>query len=303
MKKISFIISVRDRDRDRIERCVNSLKSPVTKEIILVDYGSKKEIREIKGVKIIRVNTDNIWNKSHALNIGIKKATGEYIATMDCDIILPKKFLQKIEAYLKEDSFIVSMNVRRIELQGWKGQMSERCIKQFSTPWSASATRKEIYQNHSANGGIQIFSRKWITKVRGYDENLVYWGGMDNDLYERGLMDGLIMINANEPIYHQEHEKKKEQILQGEEEQARANEIRMQKIKYLEEKLQAKRIVGPKTWGEVSFPQQDYFLNREREIRVGREELIKQIQNAVKKKKKKVMIDGVDREVFYPHEK
>jgi glycosyltransferase involved in cell wall biosynthesis len=301
MNKISFVISVRNRDRPRILRCVKSLKSPRTKEIIIVDYGSKVPIRKINGTKIIRVETDNIWNKSHALNIGIKAAEGEFIATVDCDIILSKNFLGKIGEFLQDRAFIVSMDVRRINLLKLKGNIQERYLNIFAIPWIDS-NRINIYQNHSANGGIQLFSKKWINKVRGYDENLVYWGGMDNDLYERAVSDHQVMINLNEPIYHQEHELKKEQNLEDEEEKARANDIRLEKTKYLEEKLKKKQIIGHMIWGEEDNPQQDYFLNKSREIQEDKEEFIKQIEEAIQHKDHKVSLGNGEAHIFYPNE-
>jgi len=299
MKKVSFVIGVRDREQERIKRCVNSLKSPITKEIIIVDYGSKKPVKQIKGTDIIRVNTDNIWNKSHALNIGIKAAKGKYIATIDCDIILTKNFFKEINKLLKKDTFIISLDVRRIDLIGLRGNIPERYIKYFSKPW-AEINRKIIYQNHNANGGIQLFSKEWIEKVRGYDENLIYWGGIDNDLYERALMDKLIIINLNKTIYHQEHEKKKELILDDPNERIKASEIRMNKIEYLENKMKNNEIVGNKIWGIIDDPQQSYFLGGMEEIRKGKENLIKEIKKAIKNKKDTTTVDGQELKIFYP---
>jgi len=251
--KIDFVISVRDRDNKRIQICVNSLLSNITNKIYVVDYGSKKPIKGLKNCKVIRVDTKNRWNKCHALNIGIKKCKSSYIGTVDCDMVIGNCFMKKVKEHLKGDVFLFTRSVARIapDLLDW-GLDREKLIR-LSSPWSET----KLPSLHAAVGGIQIFPKWWIFRIRGYDENLTYWGGMDNDIYERAFRTELIMIDINEIIFHQEHKNVKEQNLTSKKEQETALSERQKRRIYLMYKWTKNINVGPKTWGAPTKPQQN----------------------------------------------
>jgi len=237
--KIDFIIPVRDRDIKRIKNCISSLKDKIIDRIILVDYGSKIPI-DIKGVEIIRIDREKfpIWNKSHALNIGIRKSSSDWIGVIDCDIILSPDFFKKIKEHLKENSFIYSNRVKRIE----KFTNYKESIKE-SFDWHEN----KDYQ--SAVGGIQIFPREWIIKNRGYDETLNYWGGMDTYLFKLAEISNLKISNINSILLHQEHENKKEEQLEDEKERIVAKKLRLERTRYLKELFKDFKINNSENWG------------------------------------------------------
>lgn len=257
MSTIDFVIPVRDRDNERIQRCVNGLKSDITRKIIVVDYGSKKPVN-VKDCEVVRVNTKNVWNKSHALNIGIKalsKSKSHYIGTVDCDMYIGKEFLEKCKKILldKCDAFVYTRAVRRIEgdLIDW-GLDKDKLIR-LSKPWE----NVRLPDRHFAVGGVQIFPHWWIFNIRGADENLIYWGGIDNDIYERAFRTELIMVDINEIIFHQEHAKLKEENLDSEQEAKVAYQERQKRRAYLLWKWNENINVGPKIWGVKNRPQQN----------------------------------------------
>jgi len=261
-KLISFIIPVKDRDSERIENCVDSLQSEYTEEVIIVDYGSKIPVEKIKGARIIRYDKNPIFNKPHAINIGIKQAKAEYVSSVDCDMIIPPEFLGAAVSHLYGNSFIYSINVKRIK----PDDVSDDFKKMLDKSWNWNENSKGRYSIiHNANGGIQIYPKKWIYDIGGTDEALVYWGGMDNDVFERAILSGLAAINLNIPILHQEHEFKKEENLPiGE--RGRAMRLRIERMRYLEEMLES----GDYTrnnghWGEDT-PNQKRFLQIEAEL-------------------------------------
>ena len=247
MGKIDFVISVRDRDNKRIQRCIDSLNHQVVNKIYVIDYGSKKEVK-VTGAELIRIDKRMVWNKSHALNIGIKKSDSlNYIATIDCDIILSKDFLDNVQSIVlrNDKSFILTRYVRRIGKFFLSDDSTEfEDLLNDSRPWITGVGRLD----HQANGGIQIFPSWWIRRVNGYDENLIYWGGMDNDIYERAVRSGLQIVDINSPILHQEHDKNKEENLDKIERQ-NALAMRMGRRSYLELKDREGMIAGPDRWG------------------------------------------------------
>ena len=254
-KLISFIIPVRDRDKSRITKCVKSLKSDITNEIIIIDYGSKIPLSNIPGARIIRYNKNKIWNKAHAINLGIREANGEYIGTVDCDMIIQPNFIEATKLYLNKKSFIYSINVRRI--QPSKVSSDFKSMLKNSDTWLKEDERKSLV--HNANGGVQIYPRDWIYNIGGVDEALIYWGAVDNDTFERAIVSGMSMINLNKVIFHQEHKNKKEQNL-PENERHLALRIRIEKIKYLDEMFKSKKYVrNNNRWGH-KVPNQKKFL-------------------------------------------
>lgn len=298
---ISFIIPVRDRDCERIQRCVDSLQSEFTHEVLIVDYGSKIPIKDIKGATIIRYDGNEIWNKPHAINIGIKRASSHYVASVDCDMIIPKDFIAASVSHLYDDSFIYSINVRRIEMEHVSDDFVAMLDK--STAWNPKAKgRYSII--HNANGGIQIYPKKWISDIGGADECLVYWGGMDNDIFERAILSGLSVTNLNKPILHQEHENKKEQNL-PQKERARAMRLRMERMRYLEDMLESKSIVRNNgVWGEEVANQSRFLeiekelIKKEKEMEAKKGDYQEAFIAAVKAGKKSFMFDGEEWDVF-----
>ena len=249
--KIDFVIPVRNRDNERIKRCVDGLQTKFTNKIHVIDYGSEIPVK-LDNCEVVRINTKNIWNKAHALNIGVKRCKSEYIGFVDCDMFIGKNFLTKAKPYLSKSVFVMTRKVRRIlpEVLDW-GLPSSK-LKKISNNWFAKIP--EHY--HEAVGGIQIFHREWIHMIRGCDETLTFWGGIDNDIYERAIRTGLTIIDLNHTIYHQEHKLQKEQNLPFEQQQ-QALELRKKRRAYLTMKATENINVGPEKWGLLNKHQQN----------------------------------------------
>ena len=102
--RISVIIPVRNRGGVRLENCLRSLAwqemAEGSAEIILSDFGSEptwaEELERLAadhGARIVRTDTDEIWNRSRALNVGIRSARGHYVLCTDADMIFAPDFL------------------------------------------------------------------------------------------------------------------------------------------------------------------------------------------------------------------
>lgn len=259
MNEIDFVIAVRDRDNERIQRCINSIMNPEIQElpigdIIVVDYGSKEPVK-VDSAKVIYYDNNKIWNKSHALNLGIKQCKSEYVCTVDCDIVFTSEFKRRLINALSKYSFIINTNVLRINVKDLTEDFNKNIQK--SRPWHPN-NKSNVYSR--ANGGIQCFPRKWIEYVGGYDEELgVYFGSMDNRLYEQAVMSGLTITNINFPMFHQEHKNQKEDNL-PEDERELAEIIRVFKANSLGELMNKGIVVKNEKWGEEEV-NQDKFIN------------------------------------------
>lgn len=104
MPKVSSIILVFNSSKF-IKSCLDSIFSQAYQdiEVIIVDNGSKDNILSwIKGnfpqCRLIE-NKENL-GAAKARNQGIEAAKGQYILTLDCDVILEKDFLKKIMTFV-----------------------------------------------------------------------------------------------------------------------------------------------------------------------------------------------------------
>jgi len=107
---ISVIIPVKNME-STIEKCLNSVQKNNPAEIIVVDGNSVD-----RTVGIARRYTDKIYSDggrgfNHAQQLGAERASQEYIAFVDADIVLPARTLATLLAELRE-SGRVSMQAK-----------------------------------------------------------------------------------------------------------------------------------------------------------------------------------------------
>ncbi|MFA5628903.1 MAG: glycosyltransferase family 2 protein [Dehalococcoidales bacterium] len=101
---ISVIIPVKNGEKF-IEQCLESVKINNAAEIIVVDGLSKDKTLEIAVKYTSLIYSDNGLGAGFAHQIGAEKATQEYIAYVDSDIILPPNVLSNLINELKEGGF------------------------------------------------------------------------------------------------------------------------------------------------------------------------------------------------------
>lgn len=229
---IDVIIPIKDRDHERLMLCIEHLREfLLINKIIVVDYNSKEPVWAPEELRVEIIRTNHLtWNKAHAINLGVKKSSADYIMTVDCDIIVTEELFPLIGRSLALNNFIVNTNVRRIELN----QVGEfKDMLQKSKPWFENG-RNQLF--NLANGGIQIYSRKFYDLVGGIHEGLgFYSGAMDNFMFYLARINGLNTVDLSMPIFHIEHEKKKELNFDlTKEEQDMALAFRQYKAMYLE---------------------------------------------------------------------
>ena len=180
---VSFIYANRDRDVVRIKASLDSLLPQADEdfEIVFVDYGSKpglvKAYRELfrsyKFVRFFPLDVSHLlWNKSKALNYGIKKAVLSYIFIADVDLIFPPEriiFLRKIAA--REHFFLFPL--------GYLDQKESRKLEEKYNFSDLKATRFG-----SVNGMI-LAAKEAFLEVSGLDEFFHFYGAEDEDLFAR----------------------------------------------------------------------------------------------------------------------
>jgi glycosyltransferase involved in cell wall biosynthesis len=216
---IAVVIPVRDRAGPRLRNALSSLNWQAVgrpTQIVVVSHGSQPEVnRELQELcdteraTLIMVG-DRLqpWNKPFALNTGIRATLPEvpFVMTMDADMILAANFLTVVlERLQREPPALVLCRISDLP-------------QHVSLPSDRATLRERFERFHAmtrlrpctGTGGIQAARRSFYFDIRGYDEDLLWWGAMDGDLVNRARLAGLQIewIENWTAMLHQWHPRK-----------------------------------------------------------------------------------------------
>ncbi len=217
-EQLAVVIPIRDRAGRRIQNCLTSLRwqpEGAVGEIILVSHGSRPEIdSELAelcarfGASLLRIgSTADPWNKPYALNVGIQSAaSARFVMTMDADMILAPGFAAAVHAQLTREPKSLVL-CRSSDLPQSTNLPTDPAALRDALP---AARRRATLRGRKGSGGIQAAERAFFMAVRGYDEDMLYWGAMDNDMLHRAEAAGLKPSWIDEETYmlHQWHMRK-----------------------------------------------------------------------------------------------
>jgi len=209
---ISVIVPIRNRCGTRVDNCLRSLRwqdlPPEHVEIILSDFGSDPEqlaaveaLAASHNVRVVSTPTDSLWNRSRALNIGIRSASGAYTLCTDADMIFQPNFLSTLLLHVQQanDRTLVLCRCRDLP-----SDVPEQ-------PWQAedydNLLARSTYRERLGVGACQMARTRFFTEIRGYDEGYVFWGCEDRDLAYRAARFGLSQswVHDTTSMLHQWH--------------------------------------------------------------------------------------------------
>ncbi len=207
MPEISVLFGYRNRDLDRVRRCLESFSRQTFQdfEIVFVDYGSEPDTREQTRELVNSFPAASYfychsqgreWNRAHALNIGVQQAQGRFILFSDIDIIFSPGVLAALMYQAKVlDHQHCEVFALPKGFSDWNGLNRQQPLhfRTFGT---------------DGKGGVHFLEKKHLMEIGGYDEYYCFWGLEDKDLYDRlerkGLRHGWIDKDQT-PVYHQWH--------------------------------------------------------------------------------------------------
>ena len=216
---IAVVIPVRDRTGSRLRNALASLNwqtSGKPMQVFVVSHGSQPAVDEElsalckKGnATLLKVGRpDQPWNKSLALNMGIRSTSPDisYVVTMDADMILARDFFE-----------VVLENLDRMSPALVLCRISDLPAG-IPVPSDADELNQSFTQLHSrarlrpryGSGAMQAVSRAFLFEIHGYDEDLYWWGAMDGDLVNRARLGGLniVWVDNQTAMLHQWHLRK-----------------------------------------------------------------------------------------------
>lgn len=194
MSDITCVLTLRNRDKERVENCLKTLRQQsCMPNIIVVDYGSDKaNLRWERKIipdaltRLIVAPYDTVFNKSKAINIGIRLSDTPYLLMTDIDCIFSENFVEEaLNVLERNDKSVVLCQKIDLDEDGRVGELHEP----------------------SASGSCIGIDRDWLMKVHGFDERYTFWGREDNDLVDRAVSDGYqtVWITDRVKMFHQWH--------------------------------------------------------------------------------------------------
>lgn len=203
---ISIVLTNRDRDLRIVKTSLKSLSLQSDKEfkVFLVDYGSKPDyIQDLKEVikefafieLIICPVYGQLWNKSRAINIALKKCQTTYFLVGDIDLIFHPNFIKNGKELA---------NPKEIHYFQYHFLSPEESLKEKDF----DAYQIDFKGNDEITG-TTLFPTEVLMSVNGYDEYYHGWGAEDTDIHIRLKNAGLSVIfqDSETLIKHQWHPK------------------------------------------------------------------------------------------------
>ena len=185
---ISLVVGCKDRENMLSVSLRSWILHDIIKEIIIVDWGSKKSLKHLEDVdtriRVIRVEEQEYYNASKPINMAIKAAKYDKILKMDVDYILNPYLPLASLIDIKEGEFV------------------------------AGDWRQRHFDNHlgfiqNLNGIICCY-RDLFIKAGLYNEKINNYGREDCEMFERlqnagGIRKHIEFAKDHVPVYHNPH--------------------------------------------------------------------------------------------------
>lgn len=215
LKDITFTIPVRIDSVDRRENLIciiNYLLSGFDTNIIVYENGPDAGSINYshKNVKIIAEKGDGPFHRTKYLNKMAKLASTKFIANYDCDVLFPRKQIEKAYKLLYNDIDMIYpydglfVNIPRSLLHTPGSELRESATVETLNP--------DDYPNFGKNsmGGAVMFRKDAYFEAGMENENFVSWGCEDWERYRRFTKLGYRIGRIKGPLYHIDHSRKQD---------------------------------------------------------------------------------------------
>ena len=119
------------------------------------------------------------WHKAWAYNVGARLARGSILVFHDGDICVPSSYSRELVRAFRERGFAAASLQRLL----FYLDAADSDQLEASEVFSPSFTPTTVFQNWK--GGTIAVDRDAFSKIGGFDEGFVDWGGEDDEFYDR----------------------------------------------------------------------------------------------------------------------
>lgn len=149
-----------------------------------------------------------------ARNLGIRRATGDWIVSTNIDIIPPSRDLlvNFIQERNSETFYTVSRReaplsiVDKYDLENWKDLYTELVFEIGPRYFPAQVTPNDNFSLINSCGDFQIASSKIWNTIKGFEEEMYGFCFVDTNVQKKAVISGFSLIDEyNLPVFHIEH--------------------------------------------------------------------------------------------------
>lgn len=213
--RVTAVLGHLNRAGRRLENSLRSLAAQDLPdrcfELCVVDLGSTPEVIEelhrlarLYRVRLILLHqAEAVWSRSYALNVGIRHSdpAADIIATVDADCLYTPNYLRTMIAA----HHVLGRALAFSDAYELPEKRPPESIDVAALDWQGIiATLPKFGEG---GGATQCFTRRWVERVRGFDERFGGWGMQDLDLWNRARRMGLVTASVVRWAYclHQWH--------------------------------------------------------------------------------------------------
>lgn len=203
--EISFVIPAYNEEH-RIAECLHSVekelaRTPCAAEVIVVNNASSDRTAEIArtfaGVRVIDEPKKGLVQARHA---GFIASSGELVANIDADTILPEGWLAKVLKEFRKDPKLVALSGPYIyyDVPSWKSKL----VRMWYFPgWLFDHIVQPLtHRATMLQGGNFIVRRDAWEKAGGFDTSISFYGE-DADVARRISKYGRVLWTWRLPMY------------------------------------------------------------------------------------------------------
>lgn len=205
LPSISFVVPAHN-EEDYINNCLKSIEKEIASyqgsaEIIVVNNGSADNTKSVAlafpGSKVI---DEPILGSSRARNTGFRASSGDLIANIDADVLLPKGWLNKIVDAFAEDEKLVAVS------GPYRCYDMSETANLFVFLYYCLAHVVYIINcfiirvGSVIQGGDCVIKRSALEKIGGYDVAFEFYGD-DTDLARRLFSVGKVKFGFRFWVY------------------------------------------------------------------------------------------------------
>lgn len=171
-------------------------------EVLLVEQDTHSKIKNLNlKAKHIFLKSDMPYNRSWAFNVALRYSTSPIVVFGDSDLVMnPSEFIEGLGALQNFD--MVSPYYSVVDLTPQENALEFGQIIQISRPGRGENDNQKI----NISGGIAMFRKEAITKIGGWNEDFIGWGGED-DFQTMKVKHFLKWTELKYKCYHLYHSK------------------------------------------------------------------------------------------------
>jgi len=190
---LAFILPIRNYPAEAMRRCIESIRRQASAEIadiVLADFGSAPDhaaaaraLAEACNARHVWFDEKGPWNRSRAINLGVRATTAPIIVTTDADLVFATNFTTTILDVAKKADGAFYAHAPMMDLPA---NLSVD-LNDYDADYDRLLT---VAKERVWSKGNVIFSRALFEQMRGWEEAYIIWGCEDNDFFDRATRSG-----------------------------------------------------------------------------------------------------------------